>query len=55
MYGIDLDHYLIPDPVGKAIACLLERRTTERQVEGRPVAAGSQQRRYRECQPDNSL
>jgi len=23
--GIDLDHHLIPDPVGKAIACLLER------------------------------
>ncbi len=24
-YGIDLDHHLIPDPVGKAIACLMER------------------------------
>lgn len=24
-HGIDLDHHLIPDPVGKAIACLLER------------------------------
>ncbi len=24
-YGIDLDHHLIPDPVGKAIACLLDR------------------------------
>jgi len=23
--GIDLDHHLMPDPVGKAIACLLER------------------------------
>jgi len=23
--GIDLDHHLIPDPVGKAIACLLDR------------------------------
>lgn len=23
--GIDLDHHLIPDPVGKAIACLVER------------------------------
>lgn len=23
--GIDLDHHLIPDPVGKAITCLLER------------------------------
>lgn len=23
--GIDLDHHLIPDPVGKAIACLMQR------------------------------
>lgn len=24
-HGIDLDHHLIPDPVGKAIACLMQR------------------------------
>jgi serine O-acetyltransferase len=24
-YGIDLDHHLIPDPVGKAISCLMDR------------------------------
>ena len=24
-HGIDLDHHLVPDPVGKAIQCLLER------------------------------
>ena len=24
-HGIDLDHHLIPDPVGKAISCLMER------------------------------
>lgn len=24
-HGIDLDHHLVPDPVGKAIACLMER------------------------------
>lgn len=24
-YGFDLNHHLIPDPVGKALACLLER------------------------------
>ena len=24
-HGIDLDHHLMPDPVGKAISCLLER------------------------------
>ncbi len=23
--GIDLDHHLMPDPVGKALACLLDR------------------------------
>jgi serine O-acetyltransferase len=57
VHGIDLDHHLIPDPVGKAIACLLERLDNlERQVEQNGlVAAGSQQRRYQECQPDNSL
>lgn len=25
IFGIDLDHHLIPDPVGKAIACLMDR------------------------------
>jgi serine O-acetyltransferase len=25
VYGIDLDHHLIPDPVGRAIGCLMER------------------------------
>jgi serine O-acetyltransferase len=24
-YGIDLNHHLIPDPVGRAISCLMER------------------------------
>lgn len=24
-YGIDLNHHLIPDPVGKAVSCLVER------------------------------
>lgn len=26
-YGIDLDHHLIPDPVGRAIGCLMDRIT----------------------------
>ncbi len=26
-HGIDLDHHLMPDPVGKAVACLLDRIT----------------------------
>lgn len=38
---IDLDHHLIPDPVGKAIACLLDRiETLEqdlRQARGQPA------------------
>jgi serine O-acetyltransferase len=25
LHGIDLNHHLIPDPVGKAVACLMER------------------------------
>jgi len=25
LYGIDLDHHLVPDPVGKAIGCLIDR------------------------------
>jgi serine O-acetyltransferase len=34
-YGIDLDHHLIPDPVGKAIACLVERiAQLEQQIQG---------------------
>jgi serine O-acetyltransferase len=34
-YGIDLDHHLIPDPVGKAIACLVERiAMLEQQIQG---------------------
>lgn len=24
-HGIDLDHHLIPDPVGRALACVMER------------------------------
>ncbi|GAB1257697.1 serine O-acetyltransferase [Aurantivibrio plasticivorans] len=34
-YGVDLDHHLIPDPVSKVIACLLDRLDAlELQVEG---------------------
>lgn len=56
-YGIDLDHHLIPDPVGKAIACLLERlETLERRLEqGGLVAAGSQQQGFQACVPDNAI
>lgn len=56
-YGIDLDHHLIPDPVGKAIACLLDRiDSLERKVEaGGQVAAGTQQAYYLGCNVDNSI
>ncbi|WPP47536.1 serine O-acetyltransferase [Pseudomonas sp. AN-1] len=56
-YGIDLDHHLIPDPVGKAIACLLERiDSLEQQVEQAGlVAAGRQQQFYQGCAPDNAI
>jgi serine O-acetyltransferase len=44
-HGIDLDHHLMPDPVGKAVACLLERITRlESQlaaVTGKQVPASS--------------
>ncbi len=33
-HGIDLDHHLMPDPVGKAVTALLERiETLEKQIE----------------------
>ncbi|MHC8286897.1 serine O-acetyltransferase [Pseudomonas sp. XS1P51] len=56
-YGIDLDHHLIPDPVGKAIACLLERiDSLERKVEaGGLLAPGSQEQFYQCCEPDNEV
>jgi serine O-acetyltransferase len=42
--GIDLDHHLMPDPVGKAIGCLLDRLAElERQMtEQRPPAAAGE-------------
>lgn len=50
-FGIDLDHHLIPDPVGKAIACLLSRiDTLEAQV-----ARQAQLEHYAECDPDNQI
>jgi serine O-acetyltransferase len=42
IYGINLDHHLIPDPVGRAIACLMERiEALEGQLrkQGEPVDA----------------
>lgn len=56
-WGIDLDHHLIPDPVGKAMACMLDRiDALEQQVEQYGLLpAGSQQAFFAGCQPDNSI
>ncbi len=41
--GINLDHHLIPDPVGRAIACLMERiEVLEKAVRARGEAVDSQ-------------
>ncbi|MCY0965642.1 serine O-acetyltransferase [Parathalassolituus penaei] len=50
-YGIDLDHHLIPDPVGKAISCLLARiDSLEARLDQR-----SRVERYSGCDIDNSI
>mgnify|MGYP002386708834 CR=1 FL=1 len=41
--GLNLDHHLIPDPVGKAIACLMERiEVLERALQARGEAVDGQ-------------
>ncbi len=55
-HGIDLDHHLIPDPVGKAIACLLDRldslESTIRMMSDDSVYVYSPKD---ECDPDNEI
>jgi serine O-acetyltransferase len=51
IYGINLDHHLIPDPVGRAIACLMERiEVLERQLQKRGDAVDGQ---CRTCEADD--
>ena len=51
-YGIDLDHHLIPDPVGRAIACLLSRiDVLENLVEGNALKT----KRYDSCDVTNQI
>ncbi|WP_221797332.1 serine O-acetyltransferase [Oceanobacter mangrovi] len=50
-YGIDLDHHLIPDPVGKAISCMLERIDALEAM----VTQQSAEERYRDCEVDNDV
>lgn len=52
-HGIDLDHHLIPDPVGKAIACLLDRiDVLEKRVELQSLAGATP---IRDCDVDNEI
>ncbi|MFV8818361.1 serine O-acetyltransferase [Haliea sp. E17] len=51
-YGVDLDHHLIPDPVSKVIACLLDRLDAlELQVGGAKEVAVAEV----DCDPDNEI
>lgn len=45
-YGIDLNHHLIPDPVGRAIACLVDRLAV---LEARVANQSAQQDKDDEC------
>ena len=59
-YGIDLDHHLIPDPVGKAMSCLLERiDALELKLQAAQGLSGLQatgtDNRYAECDVDNEI
>ena len=50
-YGIDLDHHLIPDPVGRAISCMLERMDA---LEAK-VQQSTPEERYADCDKDNDI
>ena len=56
-YGVDLDHHLIPDPVGKLIACMLERIETleSRVVHLTGVTQGEADADEICCEPDNEI
>jgi serine O-acetyltransferase len=55
--GLDLDHHLIPDPVGKAIACLLERiDTLELRLQNLSTnKCTSEPQEPWACEPDNEI
>lgn len=53
-YGIDLDHHLIPDPVGKAIACLLSRIDALEERIANPPAL-PQAIELQACERDNEI
>ncbi len=52
-YGIDLNHHLIPDPVGRAISCLMDRITQLEQqlaVEGQATSSPEVAEDCRDCE-----
>lgn len=56
-HGINLNHHLIPDPVGRAIACLLERidnLEARLETEGR-LEADYQASFYANCSPSSEI
>ncbi len=55
--GIDLNHHLIPDPVGKAIACLLDRLDAlEKTVQQQGIVAADYQKTlFSHCDPDSQI
>ena len=55
-HGIDLDHHLIPDPVGKAIACLLSRLDSlEQRLDKAPVSVPKKPVPLEPCEADNEI
>lgn len=53
-YGIDLNHHLIPDPVGKAISCLVDRMTElERQLAMRTNVVTKDPEDCETCEAEN--
>ena len=55
-HGINLDHHLIPDPVGKAIECLLSRMDAlEKAVVQGESLNPSPQERFADCDVDNEI
>lgn len=50
--GIDLDHHLVPDPIGKAINCLVER-IDQLEAEQKTFALKPLQDTCHDCEADN--
>lgn len=52
-YGIDLNHHLIPDPVGRAISCLLDRIETLEKALATGAKTGGEALVCGDCGADN--